>query len=250
MTVELIYDRGCPNVVRARANLVKALAEVGREARWTEWDRGVPESPPHVTGFGSPTILVNGKDVAGVGIGETSPSCRLYRKGTCGFDGVPSAEEIAAALRTSDAARSKTLGTASGLKSSLAVSPGIAFAFLPKLMCPACWPAYAALLSALGLNFLLNRGYLFALTATFLALALGALAFHARTRRGYGPFSVGLAAVVAVLVGKFGIESNAAMYTGIAGLVAASVWNAWPVGASIRCPACKPESLWEIHTGS
>lgn len=63
MSVELIYDRDCPNVLDARANLVKALAASGREARWTEWDRSAPDSPPHVKGYGSPTILVDRKDV-------------------------------------------------------------------------------------------------------------------------------------------------------------------------------------------
>jgi mercuric ion transport protein len=58
MNVELIYDRDCPNVLDARANLVKALAASGREARWTEWDRSAPDSPSHVRGYGSPTILV------------------------------------------------------------------------------------------------------------------------------------------------------------------------------------------------
>lgn len=53
MTVELIYDRDCPNVERARANLVKALAVFGREARWSEWDRGALESPRCATNSSS-----------------------------------------------------------------------------------------------------------------------------------------------------------------------------------------------------
>jgi hypothetical protein len=43
-----------------------------------------------------------------------------------------------------------------------------------------------------------------------------------------------------LLVGKFGFDSNTAMYGGIGLLVAASAWNAWPkannnVGS---CPKC------------
>jgi mercuric ion transport protein len=81
---------------------------------------------------------------------------------------------------------------------------------------------------------------LFPLTAAFLALAVGALAFRARTRRGYAPFAAGLTAATVVLVGKFTFDSNAAMYGGIGLLVAASAWNAWPkrndsVGS---CPEC------------
>lgn len=36
------------------------------------------------------------------------------------------------------------------------VAPGIGVSLLPKLICPLCWPAYAGLLSALGLSFLIN----------------------------------------------------------------------------------------------
>ncbi len=102
MTVELIYGRDCPNAKRARTNLVKALAAVTGEVRWTEWDRDAPESPQHVNGYGSPTILVNGKDVAGAVPGGTSPLCRLYRNATNGFDGAPSVEQIMAALSARD----------------------------------------------------------------------------------------------------------------------------------------------------
>jgi hypothetical protein len=31
------------------------------------------------------------------------------------------------------------------LRHSLAVLPGIAVSLLPRLMCPACWPAYAGI---------------------------------------------------------------------------------------------------------
>jgi mercuric ion transport protein len=92
----------------------------------------------------------------------------------------------------------------------------------------------------MGLGFLLNTAYLFPLTAGFLVLAVGALAFRARSRRGYGPFRVGVAAAVVLLVGKFGFKSNAAMYGGIGLLVAASVWNAWPKRKESvsPCPEC------------
>jgi hypothetical protein len=102
MNVELIYDRDCPNAETARTNLVRALAAANREAQWTEWDRSAPETPPHVKGYGSPTILVDGKDVAEEAAGRTGPSCRLYRNAANGFDRTPSLEQIAAALRVSD----------------------------------------------------------------------------------------------------------------------------------------------------
>jgi hypothetical protein len=100
---------------------------------------------------------------------------------------------------------------------------------LPKLACPACWPAYAGLLSSVGLGFLISTVYLLPLTAAFLLLAVAALAFRASKRRGYGPFAVGLVAGSAVLLGKFAWESNLTMYSALGLLVIASLWNAWPL---------------------
>lgn len=249
MSVELIYDRDCPNVLAARANLVKALAASGQEARWTEWDCSAPDSPSHVRGYGSPTILVDNKDVAGSHASEGNPSCRLYRNVAGRFAGMPSVEQITAALDLKYGVPAAAARASAGWRSSLAAVPGIAFALLPKLACPACWPAYAGLLSSVGLGFLLDETYLFPLTAAFLLLAVGALAFRARTRRGYGPFVLGLAATVVVLAGKFAFGSNAAMYGGIAVLVAASVWNAWPVrGKDAGCPACVSDSSSSVSS--
>lgn len=116
--------------------------------------------------------------------------------------------------------------------------PAIGLALLPKVACPACWPAYAGFLSAVGLGFLIETSYLLPLTAVFLAIAVGALAFRAKRRRGYRPFVIGLVASVVVLIGKFNFESDAAMYVGLAVLVSASLWNSWPKRAGTDCPAC------------
>jgi len=109
---------------------------------------------------------------------------------------------------------------------------------VPKIACPACWPAYAGVLTSLGLGFLLDVRWLFPLTAVFLLIAVAALGFRARRRRGFGPFVVGLGASAVVLVGKFRFESDPAMYAGLGLLVAASIWNTWPRRATPACPAC------------
>jgi len=72
-------------------------------------------------------------------------------------------------------------------KQGLLAIPGIGVSLLPKVACPLCWPAYAGLLSSVGLGFLLSATYLLPLTAGFLLIALAALAYRARQRRGYGP---------------------------------------------------------------
>jgi hypothetical protein len=133
----------------------------------------------------------------------------------------------------------------SSIRKVIPIIPAIGVALLPKLACPACWPAYAGLLSALGLGFLISAQYLLPLTGFFLALAVATLAWRARARRGYGPMWLGVAASAAVMIGKFLLDSNVAMYAGIGLLVAASVWNCWPrrVAKLEACPACTPAGL-------
>ena len=121
-------------------------------------------------------------------------------------------------------------------KQSLLSLPGIGFSALPKLTCPVCWPAYAGLLSSMGLGFLISAAYLLPLTIAFLTVALAALAFRARKRRGLGPFIIGLVAGIGILLGKFVWDSNAAVYSSVGMLVVASVWNAWPRREQLERP--------------
>src|SRR5712692_7940119 len=95
-----------------------------------------------------------------------------------------------------------------------ATLPGIGVSLLPKAVCPICSPAYAALLSSLGLGFLATT-YLLPVTVGFLPVALVALVFRASSRRGFGPFGIGLVATAWVLVGKFWLDSTAASYVGV-----------------------------------
>ncbi len=127
-------------------------------------------------------------------------------------------------------------------KQSLVAIPGVGVSLLPKLACPFCWPAYAGLLSSLGLGFLISAKYLLATTAAFLVLALGALAFRAKHRHGYGPFVVGLVAAVGVLLGKFAWKANPLLYGAVGLLVIASLWNAWP-HRIISATCCKEKSM-------
>lgn len=116
----------------------------------------------------------------------------------------------------------------SSWKHTLLAAPGVGVALLPKLICPMCWPAYAGIVSSLGLGFLIGTTYLLPMTVGFLVVSAGALGFRARQRRGYGPLWIGVVAAIVVLVGKFQLESAAISYAGIALLVIASVWNIWP----------------------
>jgi hypothetical protein len=74
----------------------------------------------------------------------------------------------------------------------------------------------------------MQTAYLLPLTVCSLLLALAALGFRANRRRGYSPFAVGILATALLLVGKFVLDSNIAVYGGIASLIGASLWNSWP----------------------
>ena len=132
-------------------------------------------------------------------------------------------------------------------KRGLLALPGVSVSMLPKLACPACWPAYAGLLTSVGLGFLISAVYLLPLTAAFLVLALGAMAFRADKRRGYGPFLLGMIAASGVLLGKFVWESNATMYGAVGLLVIASLWNSWPRrdarSEPTTCPDCHRQEV-------
>lgn len=119
--------------------------------------------------------------------------------------------------------------------------PTVAVALLPKLTCPACWPAYAGLLSSMGLGFFNYTAYLLPMTIMFLAIVIASLAFRAHQRRGYKPLLLGMVAATVLIVGKFGYESDALMYTGLGMLIIASLWNSWPKARVTRhhCPACE-----------
>jgi hypothetical protein len=224
MKVELIYGQTCPNIEAARTRLLQAFHRVRLPANWSEWEVSRPETPEYARQYGSPTILVDGNDVSGDDSRASSNSCRLYATGN-GYEPAPAVEQIARALHqaTSDAAtpyKSTSL--------SISALPSLGVALLPKLTCPICWPAYTALLSSAGVSFVNYTPYLLPTVALLLAITLWALVYRAPARRGYGPFWLGLLGSLSVLVGKFVLESDPALFLGSGLLVGASLWNIWP----------------------
>ena len=99
MKVEVVCDPDCPNVPEARAQLLRAFAEAEISPGWIEWNRDSAVAPIYARAFGSPTVLVNGRDVAE----QTSPSgnacCRLYPDPSGTLRGAPSVEQIVVALK-------------------------------------------------------------------------------------------------------------------------------------------------------
>ena len=119
-------------------------------------------------------------------------------------------------------------GHLAGLLGFFGVLPGVGAALLPALTCPACWPAYAGLLSSLGLGFVDYTPWVVPVMAVFLLIALGSLAWQGIRRKLWAPFVLGLSGVLLLLAGKFFMASETLLYSGVALLIVASVWNAWP----------------------
>ena len=135
MIVELVYESTCPNVKAARTRLLEAFQLVGIPPKWNEWETGRPETPENVRHFGSPTILVDGKDVSESNDRAEGNSCRLYAT-RAGFENAPAVSQIAGALYL---AGGNTGGSYSTRTAGFASLPSIAVALLPKLTCPVCY---------------------------------------------------------------------------------------------------------------
>lgn len=235
--IDLIYDRDCPNVGPARENLRRALSAAGLPQRWREWDGSAPDTPAELRRHGSPAVVVDGRDVGGVDT-EGAASCRIYRTADGTAIGAPPVELIASALLRDEG--DAPAATGRPWRGALAVGAAIGVSFLPKLACPACWPAYASILTPLGLGFLASGTYLRPLTLAFLVLAVGIIGVQAVRRRRYSAAVLGLLGAMAVFGGKFHLDSAPMLFVGVGLLMAGSLWNQWPRRrrAARPCSAC------------
>lgn len=96
--IELIFDQDCPNVPQAREALQQALKQLQLEPSWQEWQRSDPACPDYARSLGSPSILVNERDVSAA-VNNDSSCCRVYPE-NAGFKGCPSVDSIIAAIKS------------------------------------------------------------------------------------------------------------------------------------------------------
>lgn len=102
LQIELVYDPGCPNVDGARDVLTQACRELEVPAVWSEWNSEAPDCPPYARNLGSPSVLVNGEDVAPgphpwkARGPDAGPRCRVYRDGDAIIPVPPKARIVAA----------------------------------------------------------------------------------------------------------------------------------------------------------
>jgi len=136
------------------------------------------------------------------------------------------------------------------------LGPPAAAALLPK--CGSCLMAHAGVLGALGVGRLADAAWLRPAVAVSLLLALALLFHGAPARWGYRPFALGCAAAALLAAELFHRHAPAhahgaadpaahpqlAVWSGVALLMAASLWNAWPrracpgAAAAGGCPPC------------
>ncbi|MHB8416814.1 MAG: MerC domain-containing protein [Myxococcales bacterium] len=211
MNVQLLSFSGCPNAAPAREALRRALTALGRPARFAEVDLLTPETPEVLRSWPSPTILVDGAELFGAPAASGS-GCQLYA------GGAPSEAALREALE-------RALGGRPTLWQSLALLPAALLAVLPHLTCPACWPAYAALLSALGLPFVASDRLLTPLLAAALLLGCASIAWSTRSHRNPGPLALTLLASIAVAAGRLVWDLPPLLYGGTIVLVGAALWN-------------------------
>lgn len=98
LKIELIFDQDCPNVPQAREALQQALDRLQLDSRWQEWLRSDPGCPEYARSLGSPSILVNERDVSAAANNDNS-CCRVYPE-NAGFKGCPSVDSIIAAIKS------------------------------------------------------------------------------------------------------------------------------------------------------
>ena len=232
--IELIYDSSCPNIERSRERIREVLSELNMPHEWDEWDRANPKAPDYVSRYGSPTILVNGRDVANITDGTAGDSCRLYRNEKGGVEGVPSIQNIKQAMMQKNTAPANR-----GWLASLTVIPAVAVSSLPFLSCPLCWPLYTSVLGATGLSFFNYTPYLFPVTLVLLLVALASIWYQAKkSGLGYKPLWLGIGSATAILMGKFFILYLWILVPGVLGIIAASLWNFVRISKSRKKCCC------------
>ncbi len=130
-------------------------------------------------------------------------------------------------------------------KSGLAaVVPALGASLLPGLSCPACWPAYASALSAVGLSFIGENKYLLWLNVVALLVSLFVL-FRRERNGSYVPVLIGLLAALVIVFGKFVLSSNPVTWLGAAALLCAFV-RSKPKSQPAGCPACSGNQSLEV----
>lgn len=174
MKIQLLYFEGCPNLERARVVLRNAMIAEQIDPVVEEIDVQSATAPESLRGWGSPTILIDGKDVTGAARSD-GLSCRLYA------NGAPTVDEIRACLV---AAQRAPVGSSG--RSTLSMLGAIIAAIAASACCLV--PAVLAVvgLSGAGFGAALAPYRPYFLAATGVALCVGFLLAYRRQKDACG----------------------------------------------------------------
>lgn len=96
-TVSILHVAGCANLELARSRVRAAIDRLDADTRVEERVVVDAEAASRFGMAGSPTILVDGRDVVDPGDTAMSVSCRLYRTPE-GLEGAPPVDAIVSAV--------------------------------------------------------------------------------------------------------------------------------------------------------
>jgi hypothetical protein len=98
--VEFLFWAGCPSHERALAELRTAMSETGLDPGAIEVTEILGDDDAERTRFtGSPTILVDGRDVAGETGEPVALACRVYHRRDGRVTALPDPDDVRDALR-------------------------------------------------------------------------------------------------------------------------------------------------------
>ncbi len=97
---------------------------------------------------------------------------------------------------------------------SLAAIPAAFVSLLPAVTCSACLGAYAGLLSALGLGFLVRSTVLEPLLISTLLIGLASIAWSTRVHRNPWPLALTLLGNLAVVAGRYALNTEEMQWLG------------------------------------
>jgi MerC mercury resistance protein len=125
--------------------------------------------------------------------------------------------------------------------SSLAALPAAFLSLLPAVTCSACLGAYAGLLSALGLGFLVRSTVLEPLLISTLLIGLGSIVWSTLRQRNPWPLALTLLGDLAVVIGRYAVASQEMQWLGFPLILGGALWSIWlrrRLPASQECAAC------------
>ena len=124
-------------------------------------------------------------------------------------------------------------------RTALMIIGSIVLAVAPK--CPFCFLAYVGIFGVASTSAYMYRAWLLPFTVIWLVFTVGVLAVQPGGKRRHGPVFLGVVAGLAVYAGKFVVNDQVLVLSGLAAFVGAAVWRSWllRLTSSEFCSPCE-----------